>query len=604
MFDSSDAVRTARPLQHVQFLDLPGPMHLERGDTLAHIRIAYETYGELNPARDNAILVCHALSGDSHVARHDDQDDPGWWDLVVGPGEAIDTNRYFIICPNVLGGCRGTTGPKSINPATGQPYCAAFPVITVGDIVDVQRRLVDALGIRRLKSVIGASLGGFMALAWAERYADHTDSVIGIATSARLTSQALAFDIVGRNAILRDPGYHGGQYYDHPDPPVVGLAIARMLGHITYLSRDAMTQKFGVDRLNARDIESTFETRFSVGSYLAYQGERFVERFDANSYITLSTAMDLFDLGSAPEQIADRLRSSYCRWLLLSFSSDWLFPPFQSREIVDALLSLNAHVSYCEIHSACGHDAFLLHDERPLYGGMIEAFLGAGTMRTASDDDDHSSVTHPPLSIFHERRLDSETILKLVPHGASVLDIGCGSGGLLSRLRRRGHDRLLGIECDERMVLATLRQGHNVVHADVNQGLTTLGTRQFDVVVLSQTLQAITQVELVLNEILRIGHLCIVSFPNLAYRPLREHLAVEGRSPHGIATRGQSWYNTTNLRFLTIADFQDYCRVHNVKVHQIIAVDTNAGREITDDPNLNADIAVFAISRSATHMTA
>jgi homoserine O-acetyltransferase len=594
-FSSSDGVRTARSLFHAQFIELTGPTRLERGDTLAHVRMAYETYGTLNLAGDNAVLICHALSGDSHVARHDAEDDPGWWDLTVGPGEAIDTNKYFVICPNILGGCRGTTGPKSIDPATGRPYGAAFPVITVGDIVEVQRRLVDELGIRRLKAVVGASLGGFMALTWAERHGDRVEAVIAIATSARLTSQALAFDIVGRNAILRDPGYRGGQYYDRDDPPVVGLAIARMLGHITYLSRDAMTQKFGVDRLNARDVNSAFETRFSVGSYLAYQGERFVERFDANSYITLSTAMDLFDLGATREQIATRLHASPCRWLLLSFSSDWLFPPFQSCEIVDALLSQSARVSYCEVRSDCGHDAFLLPDERPLYGGMIAAFLGPETTGSAADDGDTSP--HPPFSIFHERRLDYETILKLIPVGASVLDIGCGSGGLLSRLRLRGHNRLLGVERDERLVLATLARGHDVIHADVDQGLSAFADRQFDVVVLSQTLQAVTQVELVLNEILRVGSLCIVSFPNLAYGPRRARLAVEGRSPHGGPELGQSWYNTPNLRFLTIADFQDYCRVHGVHIHKMVAVDTAAGQEVTDDLNLNADTAVFAIRR-------
>ena len=236
--------------------------------------VAYETYGQLNAARDNAILVCHAISGDSHVARHDEEDDPGWWDIMVGPGKPIDTDRFFVICPNLLGGCRGTTGPGSVNPATGKPYGRDFPTITVGDMVEVQRRLLDHLGIGQLLAVVGGSMGGHQALTWATRYPR---------TRARrrwrwpprrgLTSQALAFDVVGRNAILRDPHFHGGQYYDEAHGPGVGLAIARMIGHITYLSREAMTQKFEADRLQPRNVAIEFEKTFSVGSYLGYQGD-------------------------------------------------------------------------------------------------------------------------------------------------------------------------------------------------------------------------------------------------------------------------------------------------------------------------------------------
>ncbi len=318
---------------YAQYAHFPGPFPLECGDTLPEITVAYETYGQLNARRNNAILICHALSGDSHVARHHEEDDPGWWDIMVGPGKPIDTDRYFVICPNVLGGCRGTTGPGSINPATGRPYGADFPVITVGDIVQVQRLLVDRLGIERLLAVVGGSLGGHMVLEWARRFPDRIAGAVAIATSARLTSQALAFDIIGRNAIICDPNYQQGQYYGNGPGPAVGLALARMLGHITYLSREAMMKKFDSRRLEPRQIETLFEVRFNVGSYLAYQGERFVERFDANSYLRLTLAMDLFDLGETPEKVAEALRPSQCRWLILSFTSDWLFPPFQSQEL-------------------------------------------------------------------------------------------------------------------------------------------------------------------------------------------------------------------------------------------------------------------------------
>ena len=375
LFDSSDSVRTARPLKYAQYVTFGKPLTLERGGLLPEVTVAFETYGRLNPRRDNAVLICHALSGDSHVARHDADDDPGWWDVLVGPGKPIDTDRYFVICPNCLGGCRGTTGPDSINPTTGRQYATDFPVITVGDIVEVQRRLIDHLGIERLRAVIGGSLGGHMTLTWATRLPERVAGAVAVATSARLTSQALAFDVVGRNAILRDPAYHKGRYYDQDHGPNVGLAIARMLGHITYLSREAMMQKFDAHRLKPRDVHTQFETKFAVGSYLAYQGDRFGERFDANSYLTLSMAIDLFDLGDTPEKLAAALRQSSCRWLLMSFTSDWLFPPFQSREIVDALIAVGRPVSYCNVESDCGHDAFLLPNQIDVYGELIRAFL-------------------------------------------------------------------------------------------------------------------------------------------------------------------------------------------------------------------------------------
>jgi homoserine O-acetyltransferase/O-succinyltransferase len=282
-FDSSDAQRSQAPLRFAQSVTFAKPFRLELGQTLKSITVVYETYGQLSPARDNAILICHALSGDSHVARHCADDAPGWWDIVVGPGKVIDTNRYFVICANVLGGCRGTPGPARVDPATGRPLASDFPPVTTADTVDVQRMLLDHLGIETLLAVIGGSMGGHQAITWSIRYPRRVRGCVALATSSRLTSQALAFDVVGRNAILHDPHYHHGQYYDQPHGPAVGLALARMLAHITYLSREAMTAKFDPGRLQPRDVATAFEKRFSVGSYLAYQGDKFVERFDANS---------------------------------------------------------------------------------------------------------------------------------------------------------------------------------------------------------------------------------------------------------------------------------------------------------------------------------
>ena len=409
LFESSDSVRHAQPLRHLQSVTFHEPLSLELGGSLAGVTVAFETYGTLNPARDNAILVCHAISGDSHVARHDAEDDPGWWDLVVGPGKPVDTNRFFVLCPNLLGGCRGTTGPGSLNPATGKPYGRDFPTITIRDMVEVERRLLDHFGISRLLAVVGGSIGGHQALSWNVHYPERVRGTVLLATSPRLASQALAFDVVGRNAILRDPHFHGGQYYDQPHGPDVGLALARMIGHITYLSREAMTEKFEANRLQPREVAIEFEKTFSVGSYLGYQGTRFVERFDANSYMTLSLAMDLFDLGGTPEQLATTLNPARSRWLVLSFSSDWLFPPEQSCDIVHALVANAASASYCNVRSACGHDAFLLPDDFASYGEMVRAFLdnlAAAPAAAAPVKDEPPG----PTSIFHARRLDYDRI--------------------------------------------------------------------------------------------------------------------------------------------------------------------------------------------------
>ena len=601
LFDSSDNVRSAKPLLHAQTVTFDGPVALESGGSLPSVTVCFETYGRLNAARDNAILVCHALSGDSHVARHDADDEPGWWDILVGPGKPIDTNRFFVVCPNLLGGCRGSTGPGSINPDTGKPYGRDFPVIAVGDMVEAERRLADHLGIGCWLAVLGGSMGGHQTLIWATRYPDRVRGAIPIATSPRLTSQALAFDVVGRNAILCDAHFHNGQYYDKPDSPDVGLAIARMIGHITYLSPAAMKQKFGANRLQPRDVAIEFEKTFSVGSYLGYQGSKFVERFDANSYMAITMAMDLFDLGDTPEKLAATFSRAKCRWLVLSFTSDWLFPPEQSRDIVHALIANNAAVSYCNVQSDCGHDAFLLPNEFASYGEMVRGFVnniaGQSKLNGGFDDADEPRG-HSPTSIFHQRRLDYERIVELIPSGASVLDLGSGRGGLLARAKQKDSNRLIGVELDEEAVLTCIQRGLDVVQADLNKGLRPFADQQFDCVVLSQTLQAVQDVEGVIADMLRVGRLCIVSFPNFGFHKLRRMLAEEGRSPKSAGVLHHEWYNTPNIRYFTIADFDDFCRQKNIQVHRRIALDTEASAEVFEDPNLNADLAIFVISRA------
>jgi homoserine O-acetyltransferase len=646
LFESSDSIRSGKPLKYAQSVTFSEPLELERGGQLPQVTIAFETYGELNARRDNAVLVCHALSGDSHVARHDETDDPGWWDVLIGPGKCIDTDRYFVICPNTLGGCRGSTGPNSLNLETGRRYGTDFPVITVGDIVEAQRRMIDELGIDRLRAVVGGSLGGHSALTWATRYPDRIAGTVALATSPRLTSQALAFDVVGRNAILSDSEYHDGQYYEQGSGPVVGLAIARMLGHITYLSREAMTQKFDAERFQPRSVQTQFETKFSVGSYLAYQGDRFGERFDPNSYLTLTMAIDLFDLGESKEKLAAAFRASKCRWLMMSFTSDWLFPPFQTQEMVDALLAEGKPVSSCNIVSDCGHDAFLLPNQIHIYGEMIRAFLANLDGEIESESEPPSSeprdlsprldssekgasscetersgrinpaarleemavrleqtvaqleetILAPTSSIFQNHRLDYETILGLIPPDASILDLGCGTGGLLERLRERGHRRIVGVELDEHALLACVRRGLDVVQADLNRGLPAFNEGQFDFVILSQTLQSVFDVHRVLSDMLRVGRRAIVSFPNFAYKKLRRQLAEEGRAPRSPALNFP-WYDTPNVRYLSITDFEEFCATHNFRILRQIALDTEANRQVEENPNLNADVAIAVLGR-------
>ena len=635
-FESSDTVRSGKPLPYVQSVRLTGPLELEKGGELPHVMVAYETYGQLNAAADNAILICHAISGDSHVARHGPQDDPGWWDILVGPGKAVDTDRFFVICPNLLGGCRGTTGPCSENPETGKPYGRDFPTITIGDMVEVQRRLLEQLGISRLLAVIGGSLGGHQVLTWATRHPMSVRGAVVLATSPRLTTQAIAFDVVGRNAILHDPNFHNGQYYDHPHGPDVGLALARMIGHITYLSPKAMQEKFEADRLHPRDVAIEFEKKFSVGSYLGYQGAKFVERFDANSYVALSLAMDLFDLGGTAEQLVAAFRPARARWLVISFTSDWLFPSEQSRDIVNALVANNAPVTYCNVQSGCGHDAFLLPNELDVYGEMVRAFLanlaplrepapGAvnnGPVDWKSSDTARTQIPpapgtprplhgapqspgrfpeelHGPTSIFHLHRLDYDRIVELIAPGASVLDLGCGSGALLARLGQDNHRRLVGVELDQHKILTCVGRGLDVIQADLNKGLGAFGAQEFDFVILSQTLQAVFDVEGVLLEMLRVGRHCIVSIPNFGYHPLRRMLVEQGRAPKSGGVLHHEWYNTPNIRFFTIADFEDFCREKNLRVHRRIALDTEKHAEIFEEPNLNADMAIFVISRNS-----
>ncbi len=351
------------------------PLTLKSGEVLPAYDLVYETYGTLNADKSNAVLICHALSGNHHVAGKYNETDkyPGWWDNLVGPGRPLDTNRFFVIGVNNLGGCHGSSGPSSINPATGKPWGAAFPVVTVEDWVASQARLADQLGIEQLAAVIGGSLGGMQALQWTISYPERIRHALVIASAPNLTAQNMAFNEVARQAIMTDPEFYDGDYYEHNTVPRRGLRIARMLGHITYLSDDAMGAKFG-RKLRDGEIKYGFGVEFEMESYLRYQGDKFAGEFDANTYLRMTRALDYFDPALAHGgDLSAALAKAKANFLVVSFTSDWRFSPARSREIVKALLDNERAVSYAEVTAAHGHDAFLMPD--PHYHDILRNYL-------------------------------------------------------------------------------------------------------------------------------------------------------------------------------------------------------------------------------------
>jgi homoserine O-acetyltransferase len=357
--------------KYFTFAHPPNELTLESGEKIGPITLAYETYGTLNQEKSNAVLVVLALSGDAHVAKlHKADSNPGWWDNLVGPGKALDTNKYFVICSNVLGGCRGSTGPSSVNPSTGQPYGLDFPIITIGDMVNAQKRLIDHLGIEKLLTVIGGSMGGMQVLQWMVAYPDRIRSAIPVATTMKHTPQQIAFNEVGRQAIMADSNWKKGRYYGSAIP-AKGLAVARMIGHITYMSDVSMAEKFG-RRLRADKEPYKFGAEFEVEGYLQYRGDNFVKRFDANSYLYITKAIDYFNILNG-KRLADIFKGLKAKVLVIAFKSDWLYPAYQSQEIVKACKLAGVDASYCEINSTYGHDAFLLETEQE--GDLIRHFL-------------------------------------------------------------------------------------------------------------------------------------------------------------------------------------------------------------------------------------
>ena len=366
-----DSVGIVQP----QLIHFDQPLQLSCGRSLDSYDLMVETYGELNADASNAVLICHALSGNHHVAGYHNMDDkkPGWWDSAVGPGKPIDTNKFFVVGLNNLGGCHGSSGPSTINPETNKPFGPDFPIVTVEDWVESQRRLADHLGIRQWAAIVGGSLGGMQAMQWSIKFPERLRHCVVIASAPKLSAQNIAFNEVARQAISRDPQFNAGHYYEHDVVPKTGLMLARMLGHITYLSADGMREKFGRD-LKEGKIGFDFTPQFEVESYLRYQGERFSGQFDANTYLLMTKALDYYDPAERfGDDLAAALSQASCQFMLVSFTTDWRFAPDRSREIVDALVEAEKQVSYAEIDAPQGHDAFLI--PIPRYMEVFRAYM-------------------------------------------------------------------------------------------------------------------------------------------------------------------------------------------------------------------------------------
>ncbi|MCE9615240.1 MAG: homoserine O-acetyltransferase [Lentisphaerae bacterium] len=589
-------------------LDLsPGGYVLDNGERLSDIVVAYETYGTRSPQDDNVVFVCHALSGNAHAAGEHQPPDPdepkAWWDAMIGPGKGIDTDHYFVVCANILGGCKGTTGPSSINPSTGKPYGSQFPDLSVGDIVGVHRQLLLQLGIRRLAAAVGGSFGGMQVLEWAIRFPEMLDRCIVIASSAGLTAQALAFDIVGRKAITFDPDWQGGDYYATGRKPIKGLSLARKVGHITYLSREMMAAKFGREKWTVEDqtagtgrgdVESRVN-KFQVQTYLEYQSEKFTRRFDANSYLKITRAMDEYDVAGRYGSLESAFARVQCKVLVVAVSSDWLFPPEQSTELANAMLRVGKPVSSCLLNAPHGHDAFLVDVQ--YLSDVIHAFLpwvGAGAEGGAP------GLVTASGPVPSGERPEFEIITRMVKPGSRILDLGCGNGALLTRLAREKQAQGVGVDIDIANVIDVIEKGHDIFQTDIDGGLAMIPDGTYDYAILSETLQVVKKPRFVLGEMLRVAREGIVSFPNFANWRHRLNLGVTGRMPRNKALPYE-WFNTPNIHLFTYRDFVELCRMDGIEIREAVYLtEDGVGRSLVNvgAVNLGANAVLVRIARA------
>ncbi len=546
-------------------LQLPeGGLKLAYGGTLLEVEVAYEECGA-PLTDDNAVYICHALTGDAHVAgiRPGETEPSGWWEGMVGPGRAIDTNRFHVICANVLGGCSGTTGPMSVDPATGRPYGSAFPRYSFDDAVDVFRMLLRQLGVKRLAALIGGSYGGMQCINWLTRYPDEMERAVLVATSASLNTQALAFDVMGKNSITEDPLWRGGDYYLEGDGkgPRNGLASARQLAHISYLSREHLQGKFErrlqpefveAPEAERRERDRLFKTYFQIESYLDYQAMKFVRRFDANSYLHIVGSMDEADPAVRFGSLEAALARVKARTLVVSYGGDVLFTEWQSREIAAALLKAGKDVSYCHLDYGIGHDAFLTHIDE--LSKLVGGFLG-----------------DRPVKVLDWQRRLYANVSDMVAKGARVIDIGCGDGSLLNVLREVKGTKGDGVEIDVEKFEEALADGHRMLYDDVDdQGLECIPDRHYDVAVVSDTLQEVKNPRGLLREALRIADEAIVTFPNFAAYRIRLTLALTGRLPVSKQLPFE-WYDTPNIHCITLKDFRALCDKEGIEILEVKA---------------------------------
>ena len=571
-------------------LTLPkGGFALQCGDSLPEVTLAYEAYGTLNEAGDNAVFICHALTGDAHVAgwhTEDPEERPGWWDELIGPRKAVDTDRYYVVCTNILSGCKGSTGPASINPDTGRAYGADFPMISIRDTVEAERLLLKELKVNKLYAVMGGSMGGMRALQWAVSYPEFVDRCICVASAAHLGPQALAFDIIGRSEIESDPAWQSGRYYDTEEKPDQGLARARQIGHVTYLSSASMRMKFGRD---TRDEpwpgdRGQFSTNFQVESYLAYQGQKFVQRFDANSYLYITRMMDMFDLPAEHGGLNQAFKNVQSKFLVVAVSSDWLFPPTQQLEIVQSLLENRKSVSFFQIDSDLGHDAFLLEYEA--IGKGVGAFLAAEKQAEPS-----------PKS--HSRTQDIEHIQRMVKPGTHILDVGSGDGELLLALAKERGVTGICVDRDFDSIAACMRKGLSAIQLDADKALPKLPSDTFDCVLMNQTIQQLNSPLGAIKEMLRVAPAAVVGFPNFAYYRHRLAIGFSGRLPVSDALPFE-WYETPNIHLVTTTDFIELCRKNEIEIQDFARLaSTGFGQFLISIglDNLGCERAIALIAR-------
>ena len=540
----------------------PEGFKLEEGGSISRVDVAWESCGFEKPENDNVVFICHALTGDAHVAgMHPGETEPsGWWEGIVGPGRAIDTNRYRVICANVLGGCKGTTGPSSVNPETGKPYGSAFPKFTIGDTVNVYRALLREIGVTHLAAVVGGSFGGIQVMEWISGHPDEVDKAVMIASGAALNAQALAFDIVGRYAITLDPNWLGGDYYSSPEGgPKTGLAHARQVAHITYLSLALLNERFGRKQQQSwldkgpeflEKHAKKFGTTFAIESYLGYQAKKFLARFDANSYLQITYAMDRYDAAEKYGSLLEACKRITSKLFVVSLSGDWLFSEQQSRDIVKEMLRLRKRVSYSHLDVKVGHDGFLTNIEE--LSKVLGAFMRGGD-------------APPQIRDFQRRRY--RPVMDMVKPSSHVLDIGCGSGLLMNMLRTEKNVTSVGIDIAFGKIASAIKSGNDVVYEDIDEGLDEIPDSTYDLAVLSETLQAVKRPQELLRRILRIADEA-VTFPNFAELSVRIQLGLKGRMPKGKQLPFE-WYNTPNIHLFTLKDFKALCKEENIEIKEL-----------------------------------